>query len=465
MVKENIPGSLLKTVFKAAKFSAGAAACCLLFLSPASRVFGGGVPVVYTVQVSSSSMQHLEGATEIAEQLGQKGFSEARVELIGSMYAVRTGAYENREEAEAAHERIRDEFPDSFVRTGYYLPERIVYPETSARQEGIKESGGETPVKTTRKAPPPEEALKPAPEENTASARADSVPAPEKQPDKSADVVKEVKQGLVDTLMAKNTRQEETESAVKEKSKTSRKSKEEKKNRLEINFSEDYLTPHDSYGSWRSLGLVYRRKHSEDIKFLIQSSLSHRDGFGDGVSLGAGVFKNWTPRLYTYSSISSGTNEEFHSRISLGHTFYFKPGGGHIIPLGFSFRESRSGGESYSVSSGIIKYVSGGWVYEYYIKRSRSEPGGIGSFSHKMGINKGKEGRQWVRLGLSFGKWAYLLDDLVTPEEIDQDSFRISLSWRKWLGEHYGIKTEIGYFTLEDGYDKYGADFGIFTEF
>lgn len=237
------------------------------------------------------------------------------------------------------------------------------------------------------------------------------------------------------------------------------------KNRFEINYSEDYLTPHESYGSWRSIDLLYRRKHSEDLKFLIHTSLSHRDGFGEGVSAGFGIFKDWTQKMYTYSSISSGTNDEYMSRISLGHSFYFKPGGGHIIPLGFSYRESYDGDSSYSLSSGVIKYIRGGWVYEYYIKRNCSEPGSIVSFSHSAGINKGKEGDQWIRLGVSIGEWAYMATNLLLPEEIHKDSFSVSLKWTKWLGQDYGIKTGIGFFTLEDGYEKYSIDFGIFKDF
>lgn len=237
------------------------------------------------------------------------------------------------------------------------------------------------------------------------------------------------------------------------------------KNRLEITYSEDYLEPYGSYGSWHSLGIVYRRKHSEDIKFVLQSSLSQRDGFGDGIAAGAGIFKDWTPKFYTYTGISSGSDVDYIPEINIGHSFYFKPGGGHIIPLGFSYIKSRGGNDSYALSSGIVAYRSGGWVYEYNIRRNHSEPGGIISYSHSVGINKGKEGHQWLRLGASFGKWAYMTTALTIPEEIDKNSFSVSLNWRKWLGENYGINTNVSYFNLEDGYDKYGVKFGIFTEF
>ena len=63
------------------------------------------------------------------------------------------------------------------------------------------------------------------------------------------------------------------------------------------------------------------------------------------------------------------------------------------------------------------------------------------------------------------GEWAYLATNVTEPQEIYQDSFGVSLKWRKWLGQDFGIKTGIGYFHLEDGYEKYGIDFGIFKDF
>ncbi|MBN1445046.1 MAG: YaiO family outer membrane beta-barrel protein [Candidatus Omnitrophica bacterium] len=239
------------------------------------------------------------------------------------------------------------------------------------------------------------------------------------------------------------------------------------KNSFGIDYTEEYLTPHDDYGSWHKVDMEYSRECSETVKVVLRNALLWRDGEDSGISGGIGIYKDWTPRFYTYTGLSSGTDVSYIPQLWASQSFYFKvgpKGKTTVIPLGFSYINSRSDHETYLVSSGIIAY-RGKWIYAYGIRRNQSEPGSVVSFSHHGSIYYGKQGEQWLQLGLSIGKWAYLQTDVLDPEEIDRDSFTVSMSWRKWLKENYGIKTRVSYFNLEDGYDKYGLEFGIFTEF
>lgn len=128
--------SAYKTVF----FS-----CFLFLLFSGGKGFAADRPSsFYTVQVSSGSEQALDSLIGIAEKLERDGFPRARVERIGRMYSVRAGAFEKREGAAALHEKIKGRFPGSFIRKGYYLPERIVYPVSERPEAPVTAAPEET---------------------------------------------------------------------------------------------------------------------------------------------------------------------------------------------------------------------------------------------------------------------------------------------------------------------------------
>jgi YaiO family outer membrane protein len=238
------------------------------------------------------------------------------------------------------------------------------------------------------------------------------------------------------------------------------------RNRLEASFSEEYLDPHDTYGSWSKLSLAFYRKQSDSVTFFIQGEGFWRDKDGDGVLGGAGLYKTWNPYLYTYSSFSSGSNAGYLPEIRLDHSFNFKvgPKRSTVIPIGLTYIKSHGDHEDYLVSTGVTAYLPS-WIAEYAITRNQSEPGSVESYSHLISVGHGKEGEQWVFLTLSAGKQAYLATELLTPSEVNQNSFYASLRLRRWLRSNFGFTGEVSYFDLKSGYEKYGASFGLFTEF
>ena len=73
-------------------------------------------------------------------------------------------------------------------------------------------------------------------------------------------------------------------------------------NHLEANLSWEYLDPNKTYGSWENLGLAFYHKQSDSVTYSLQGGLYWRDT-GDGMNIGAGIYKTWNKYLYTSSSV------------------------------------------------------------------------------------------------------------------------------------------------------------------
>jgi len=286
-----------------------------------------------------------------------------------------------------------------------------------------------------------------------------------KQSEKDADVIVKseearVKQEESDRIWAEKIKKEEKEYAEKlaaEKASV-------KKNRFEATISYEYLVPSDIYDPWTTLNLGFYRKHSDTFTYFFQLSSCLREA--NGVLFTTGAYKDWTESMFTYSSLSTGSNTDFLPQIRLDHDFNFKTGKEKNIiwTLGGSYIDYFGDHKDLIISAGITAYLEK-WILGYRIFRNESDPGSVTSLSHTVSAGYGEEGKQWVYLTISAGKQAYLATYLLTPEEVNQPSYGITLSLRRWLKLPFGILGDISYFNLKDGYEKYGFSAGMFREF
>ncbi|NPB06336.1 MAG: SPOR domain-containing protein [Aquificae bacterium] len=64
-----------------------------------------------------------------------KDYPYARVEKIGPYYTLRVGRWGEKEAARELLKELKRSFPDAFVRSCYYLPERVVLPKKVEAEE------------------------------------------------------------------------------------------------------------------------------------------------------------------------------------------------------------------------------------------------------------------------------------------------------------------------------------------
>ncbi|MBI5043029.1 MAG: YaiO family outer membrane beta-barrel protein [Nitrospirae bacterium] len=240
----------------------------------------------------------------------------------------------------------------------------------------------------------------------------------------------------------------------------------EEKNRIEINLTYEHLTPNEIYGDWKNLSLAYYRTPKSDFSYFLQAEAFSRKE-GDGVLGVIGAYKDWMEYLYTYSSVSAGSNSEYLPMFRGDHDFNLKLGEDRNIVwiTGITYIKYFDVHKDLILSTGLALYYPADWIWMYRIFINDSDPGNMISYSHLFSVGYGREKWQWTYLNISFGKQAYLATYLQSPEEVNRDTFRIALKHRLWLNKDYGIMAEASYLKLDEEYEKYGFSLGFFKEF
>lgn len=192
-----------------------------------------------------------------------------------------------------------------------------------------------------------------------------------------------------------------------------------KRNRLEIDFSYDYLS--NDYGTWKNFRLMYLRRELTFVYFFELQNFFREEG--NGVQLVGGLYKDWNAWLYTYTALAAGTNAVYLPRVRFDQDFNFKFGKSrnYVFTVGGTYVDYHVNPSYLILSAGLSGYFDK-WILGYRLFRNISIPGSVGSFSNSFELTYGREGSHWSSLTFSFGNQAYLSTELVNPVRINQDS-------------------------------------------
>ena len=238
-----------------------------------------------------------------------------------------------------------------------------------------------------------------------------------------------------------------------------------KTRRIETSYSFEHLDPNSTYGNRYSGDLSFFSNPCKGFTYFVKSNYYNRmEGSATGGA--AGTYIDWFDSLYTYSSVSAGRRSEYLPKIRLDHDFNFKMGQKKnlVLTTGLTYIDYFTDHKDVILSGGPTLYLNP-VILQYRLFHNQSSPGSVVSYSHLISLGYGEENWQWTYLIFSFGKQAYLATALSSPEEIDKNSFDVTLRHRHWLDSSYGIFGDVSYFKLQDGYDKTGICFGLFYEF
>jgi YaiO family outer membrane protein len=239
----------------------------------------------------------------------------------------------------------------------------------------------------------------------------------------------------------------------------------ERKNRIELSASYEYLHPYGDYGDWKNVTTTFFRKERPDLTWFVQLGAYARKE-GSGGLAAAGAYKDWSESFFTYTAVSAGTNSVYLPQVRIDHDFNFKigPEKNFVWVAGGTYIQYFDVHRDYILSTGMTAYIKK-WVAEYRIFRNLSDPGSNVSYSHLFALGYGQDGWQWTNATFSFGKQAYLATALAEPEAVNQNSILTTLSHRRWLGKDYGVFGEISFFHLNHSYQKTGLSLGVFKDF
>ena len=239
----------------------------------------------------------------------------------------------------------------------------------------------------------------------------------------------------------------------------------ERKSRLELSGTYEYLHPHGDFGDWKNITATLYRKEKPDLTWFVQLG-AHSRKEGEGMLAAAGAYKDWTESLFTYTSLSAGTNSEYLPQFRADHDFNLRigPEKNFVWVVGGTYIQYFDIHRDYILSTGLSAYL-GRWVAEYRVFRNISDPGSEVSYSQSFSLSYGADGQQWTIGKFSFGRQAYLATAIETPESVNNNSVLATLGHRRWLGKDYGVFGELSYFKLSHSYQKYGTTIGVFKEF
>lgn len=235
--------------------------------------------------------------------------------------------------------------------------------------------------------------------------------------------------------------------------------------RIEVGGTYEALSPKSVYGDWKTGWIAFYHRPKPDLTYFIGDNLFWRKEGQANLWYG-GAYKDWTPWLYTYTSLSVGTKSTYLPKFRIDQEFNFKLGEkkNFVLSTGFSHIKYHDVHKDLLFSLGFTFYQEW-WNFTYKHFINKSDPGNLYSSSELLSLGIGKEKKFWTYFDISFGKQAYLATYLSSPEEVKQNSFYSSLRHRQWLKENFGLIGEISYFKLKQGYEKYGFGFGFFKEF
>ena len=236
--------------------------------------------------------------------------------------------------------------------------------------------------------------------------------------------------------------------------------------RFEVQYNYERLDPYSDYGEWNSIDMMLYGKEGEDWTPFVGGSIIDRKIEGSAALGVLGTYKDWTDWLYTYSSISFGTNSEYLPKYRLDHEFNFKlgPEQQYVLTAAGTYIKY------WDVHKDIVLSLGGSIYYGKFIGTFRyfhniSKPGSVRSTSYLISLEYGAEKDQWTYLNLSWGKQAYMATNLSNPEEVRENSTIVGIGHRHWLSNTFGVIGELEYMRLENSYNKYRISGGVFIDF
>jgi YaiO family outer membrane protein len=219
----------------------------------------------------------------------------------------------------------------------------------------------------------------------------------------------------------------------------------------------------NGFGIWNG---GYLRTVVSSRSHTFNGEIAGEREFGDtGVFLSAGDTFTFSPDWYGSLSLGTSVGGFFYPRVRVDAFINRKllESRQLIINFGSGYYAAKDVHRDYSASTGIAYYFSTPWIFETGARFTVSTPGNVFAPSGFVAITQGRHKRHYVVARAAFAHEAY---EIVGPDTVLTDfvSQEASLTWRKWLGENWGINA-VGEYYHNPSYERGGISFGIFKDF
>ena len=239
---------------------------------------------------------------------------------------------------------------------------------------------------------------------------------------------------------------------------------EKKRNLVEFYGNREAIT--DGNGNWDSGGMRYTRIGDGYSAYFELNGYNRTKGDGGSQQIVGGLYKDWTDRIYTYTSMSKGTNVDYLPKFRADHDFNFKvdPEKKWVWTLGATYIDYYTPNSDTIYSTGVTHYRDG-LVLSYRFFYNISDPGSLTSHSQSASVDQGYWYKYLNTLIYSWGNQAYMATYLDSPEAVQRKSKSILYRHRHWIRDDWGVWVQAGVLKVDGAYDGKSGGAGLFFYF
>lgn len=238
----------------------------------------------------------------------------------------------------------------------------------------------------------------------------------------------------------------------------------QKKNTLEFGGSADFVN--NGFGNWYAGKIKYTKKASKQTFFLETTYLNREKCGGDAVIPAFGLYWDWSPRFYTFSSVSKGTEAWYSPKIRADLDLNFKLGEEKkwVLTFGGNYIDFYSEQKA-AIGSAALTYYGKGFVLSDRLFFNTCFPGKKTSLTNTLSIDQGYANKYYNTFTASYGNQSYQTLDWGNYTDVSRKAYSLSFTHRNWVKKNWGLVIQINYVSVSNAYDITGINLGTFWTF
>ena len=236
--------------------------------------------------------------------------------------------------------------------------------------------------------------------------------------------------------------------------------------KFKLEGSGSYEFGSGDYGHWAGLDTaLYIRNASQKLTFMLNGAGWYRSNHWAGIGA-LGLWADAHKKMYTYTSLALGSNDEYNPLFRGDHQFNIKLGAKEkfVLTVAATFMYYHTGNYDIMPYLGVTAYLKGVSL-TYWALLNIALPNSTVSLSHRLGADIGAEGRHITYINVLVGQAAYTLSySGESDEEVRSAAVSALIGHRHWISDAWGLYGQANYLYYQDHWHKFGVLFGAFVE-
>lgn len=167
--------------------------------------------------------------------------------------------------------------------------------------------------------------------------------------------------------------------------------------------------------------------------------------FGErGMALNGGWNHDINPDWYGRLELGRSSSGTFWPGTHYGAAINRKwlPNRNLVTTFGLAYNNNRQGYSDRILTLGMAYYFDAPWVVEGGVHRTLSNPGSVSSMQGYGAVTYGRDRWRLITLAVNAGGEGYMPIGVNQPKQ-SFDSQLYQLSWREWIGTHWGVHAAV----------------------